>query len=36
VPRHRLLVVSEDGGEERLLKRGSWYAVRRARAEARA
>ena len=36
VPRHRLLAVSEDGGEERLLKRGSWYAVRRARAEARA
>jgi DivIVA domain-containing protein len=36
VPRHRLVAVSEDGGAQHLLNRGSWYAVRRARAEARA
>ncbi|WP_369828903.1 DivIVA domain-containing protein [Mycobacterium sp. E3247] len=31
--RHRLLVVSQDGGEELVLSEGSWYSVRRARGE---
>ncbi|OBK48300.1 DivIVA domain-containing protein [Mycobacterium sp. 1081908.1] len=35
VRRHRLIAVPNDGTEALLLSQGSWYAVRRARAEAR-
>jgi len=36
VPRHRLVAGSEAGAEQHVLNRGSWYAMRRARAQARA
>ncbi|OBI84417.1 DivIVA domain-containing protein [Mycobacterium sp. 1245805.9] len=35
VRRHRLVAVPNDGTDALLLSQGSWYAVRRARAEAR-
>ncbi|OBA70528.1 hypothetical protein A5641_12710 [Mycobacterium sp. 1554424.7] len=35
VRRHQLLAVPDDGTDTLLLSQGSWYAVRRARAEAR-
>jgi hypothetical protein len=35
VRRHRLVALSEDGGAQHVLNRGSWYAVRRARTDAR-
>ena len=34
VRRHRLVAVSKDGAEDIFLSQGSWYTVRRARADA--